>query len=187
MSAISIDKVLDNHYSATGVDPARLYSVDGADGLTFGQLIAAICIRRGALLEQRAVSRMNMMTQNNGFLEAMSNVCSQLAGDAQYNTIANIPESYTPKNVSRGCTIEDFLEKECGVDFPDNYRTDWSYANRMAVITALKVKMDSANSTSQEDAIELQSLINWRDVTYNASSTQVSRYGQTGMNMANNI
>ena len=55
------------------------------------------------------------------------------------------------------------------------------------MITQLKTSMDNANTTSQEDAIELQSMVNWRDVTFNASSGVVARYGNSGMNMAGNI
>ena len=47
--------------------------------------------------------------------------------------------------------------------------------------------MDSANTTSQEDAIELQSMINWRDMTFNTSSSVVTRYGNCGLNTAQHI
>ena len=57
----------------------------------------------------------------------------------------------------------------------------------MDVIGTVKTAMDSANTTSQEDVIELQSMINWRDVTYNASGGIVSRYGNTEANIAGNI
>ena len=57
----------------------------------------------------------------------------------------------------------------------------------MTVINQLKTEMDSANTTSQEDAIELQSMINWRDMTYNTSSSVVTRYGNCGLNTAQHI
>ena len=61
------------------------------------------------------------------------------------------------------------------------------YATRMEIIGKLKTGMDKANTTSQQDVIELQSMVNWRDVTYNASSGIIARYGNSGMNMAKNI
>ena len=57
----------------------------------------------------------------------------------------------------------------------------------MAVIGQLKSRMDSVSTASQEDVIELQSLVNWRDMTYNASSTVLSRYGNVGMNTAERL
>ena len=187
MVAIEIDSVCANRYAPEGVEPGRLYKVGDSSGLSLGQLMAAVCVQRGALLETRSVARMNMMTQNNAYLEAMANVCSQLAGGAALSAAANLPAGYAPKKVSAGCSVRAFLVDECGVAVSQSESATLSYNERLALIAGLKTKMDGANTTSQEDAIELQSLINWRDVTFNASSSMMGRYGNTGMNMANNI
>ncbi len=187
MQTIEIQQIGTNRYAPAGADAVRLYAVDGAEGLTLAQLVAAVCIHRGAHLEARAVSRMNRMTQNNVYLQAMSGVCSQLAGGASLGDVAAVPDSYEMRKAARGCTVLEFLETECGLTVSQDAKSNWTYANRLAVIAQLKTSMDNANTTSQEDAIELQSMVNWRDVTFNASSGVVARYGNSGMNMAGNI
>ena len=184
---IEIQQIGTNRYAPEGANAVCLYSIEGADGLTLAQLVAAVCIHRGASLEARAVGRMNKMTVNNTFLQAMSSVCSQMAGGASLDDVANIPDSYEMRKAARGCTVLEFLETECGLTVSQDAKSNWTYANRLAVIAQLKTSMDNANTTSQEDAIELQSMVNWRDVTFNASSGVVARYGNSGMNMAGNI
>ena len=181
---IEIQQIGTNRYAPEGANAVRLYSIEGADGLTLAQLVAAVCIHRGASLEARAVGRMNKMTVNNTYLQAMSSVCSQMAGGASLDDVANIPDSYEMRRAARGCNIRTFLETECGITISV---TGWSYSDRMTVINQLKTEMDSANTTSQEDAIELQSMINWRDMTYNTSSSVVTRYGNCGLNTAQHI
>ena len=181
---IEIQQIGTNRYAPEGANAVCLYSIEGADGLTLAQLVAAVCIHRGASLEARAVGRMNKMTVNNTFLQAMSSVCSQMAGGASLDDVANIPDSYELRKAARGCSIRTFLETECGITISV---TGWSYSDRMTVINQLKTEMDSANTTSQEDAIELQSMINWRDMTYNTSSSVVTRYGNCGLNTAQHI
>ena len=87
MQTIEIQQIGTNRYAPAGADAVRLYAIDGAEGLTLAQLVAAVCIHRGAHLETRAVSRMNKMTQNNHYLQAMSGVCSQLAGGASLGAL----------------------------------------------------------------------------------------------------
>ena len=187
MGTIEIQEIGTNRYAPEGANAVCLYGVEGADGLTLGQLVAAVCIRRCTHLEARSVERMNKMTQNNHYLQAMSGVCSQLAGGASLGDVAAVPDSYEMRKAARGCTVLEFLETECGLTVSQDAKNSWSYANRLAVIAQLKTAMDNANTTSQEDAIELQSMVNWRDVTFNASSGVVARYGNSGMNMAGNI
>ena len=189
MATIEVQQIATNRYAPAGADAVRLYGVNGADGLTLAQLVAAVCIRRSAHLEARAVGRMNRMTKNNAWLEALGNVCKQVADGAELHTEANIPAAYEPKHLSHGRDLYHFLMDECrslGFRVTDFGYTP-TYQQRMDIIGKLKTGMDKANTTSQEDAIELQSMINWRDVTYNASSGIISRYGNSGMNMAGNI
>ncbi len=188
METIEIQQIGTNRYAPAGADAVCLYATNGAQGLTLAQLVSAVCVHRGAHLEARAVTRMNKMTANNYYLEAMSSVCSQLAGGASLDDTADVPDSYEMRRASRPCTIQRFLESECGVTptLPETNKP-WTYAQRLATINSLKTAMDKANTTSQEDVIELQSIVNWRDVTFNASGSVVAHYGNCGMNMAENI
>ena len=77
--------------------------------------------------------------------------------------------------------------RSLGFNPGDFSSTTDTYKVRMDIIGKLKAGMDKANTTSQQDVIELQSMVNWRDVTYNASSGIIARYGNSGMNMAKNI
>ena len=189
MATIEVQQIATNRYAPAGADAVRLYGVNGADGLTLAQLVAAVCIRRSAHLEARAVGRMNRMTKNNAWLEALGNVCKQVADGAELHTEANIPAAYEPKHLSHGRDLYHFLMDECrslGFRVTDFGYTP-TYQQRMDIIGKLKTGMDKANTTSQQDIIELQSMVNWRDVTYNASSGIIARYGNSGMNMAKNI
>ena len=185
MGTIEFQQIGTNRYAPAGANAVCLYGTNGADGLTFAQLVAAVCIRRCAHLETRAVGRMNKMTQNNTYMDALASVCKQLAADAELNAVANIPDSYEMRKAERGCSIYEFLSLECGLDV--TFASPLTYKQRMDVIGKVKTAMDSANTTSQEDVIELQSMVNWRDVTYNASSGIIARYGNTEANIAGNI
>ena len=188
MKTIDIQQIGTNRYAPAGADAVCLYSTNGSEGLTLAQLVAAVCIRRCACLETRATTRMNKMTQNNAWMQALANVCKQVADGVLLTETANIPDNYEPKIVPRGANIRRFLVTEFNVGITVQEAADNpSHRTRMDMIGKLKTAMDKANTTSQQDIIELQSMVNWRDVTYNASSGIISRYGNSGLNMAGNI
>ena len=189
MNTIDVQQIGTNRYAPAGADAVRLYSTNGSEGLTLAQLVAAVCIRRCACLETRATARMNKMTQNNAWMQALANVCKQVADGEDLRNEANLPANYEPKHFSGTCSIYRFLVDECkSLGFSVNtLDLQVGYATRMEIIGKLKTGMDKANTTSQQDVIELQSMVNWRDVTYNASSGIIARYGNSGMNMAKNI
>ena len=190
MNTIDVQQIGTNRYAPAGADSVRLYRTNGSEGLTLAQLVAAVCIRRCANLEARATARMNKMTQNNAWMQALANVCKQVADGESLRNEANLPANYEPKHLSHGHDIYRFLVDECrslGFNASDFSPDTQVYQTRMDIIGKLKTGMDRANTTSQQDAIELQSMINWRDVTYNASSGIIVRYGNSGMNMAEKI
>ncbi len=190
MNTIDVQQIGTNRYAPAGADAVRLYSTNGSEGLTLAQLVAAVCIRRCACLETRATARMNKMTRNNAWMQALANVCKQVADGESLENTANLPDNYEPQHLSHGRDIYHFLVDECrslGFNPGDFSSTTDTYKVRMDIIGKLKAGMDKANTTSQQDVIELQSLVNWRDVTYNASSGIIARYGNSGMNMAQNI
>ena len=188
MSSITQTEIGINAYAPAGANVVNLYGVNGADALTLPQLVAAVCIRRAAALEARSVAMMNEMTQNNGYMQVMANIVEQIvSGDATLSTRANLPDGYRPRKASANCTIKQFLTMECGISesaLPSEIDT---YDRRIQAFTVLRQRMDSANTMSQQDAIDLQSLINWRDVTYNMSSGVISAYATAAGNMAANL
>ena len=187
MGTIEIQKIGTNRYAPEGANAVCLYGIEGAGGLTLGQLVAAVCIRRCTHLEARSVERMNKMTQTNAYLQALSNVCAQIVGGAKMTDVANIPDSYEMRKLERGCDIRHFLSDECGVARAGTAHDTPTYQDIMDLAGAIKAEMDKANTASQQDIIELQSLVNWRDTTYNMSSTIVARYSSCGMNTAEKL
>ncbi|MBP5509542.1 MAG: hypothetical protein J6Z49_01340 [Kiritimatiellae bacterium] len=188
MSSIIQTQIGVNAYAPAGADAVNLYGVNGTSALTLPQLVAAVCIRRAAALEARSVAMMNEMTQNNGYMEVMADVVEQIvSGNATFSSRASLPDGYRPRKAPANCTIKQFLTLECGISesaLPSEIDT---YDRRVQVFTVLRQRMDSANTMSQQDAINLQSLINWRDVTYNMSSGVIAAYGTAATNMATNI
>ena len=189
MNTIDVQQIGTNRYAPAGADAVRLYSTNGSEGLTLAQLVAAVCIRRCACLETRATARMNKMTRNNAWMQALANVCKQVADGESLKNNANLPDNYEPQHLSHGRNIYHFLMDECrSLGFSVNdFSFEVDHKTRMEIVGKLKTGMDKANTTSQQDIIELQSMVNWRDVTYNASSGIIARYGNSGMNMAKNI
>ena len=189
MNTIDVQQIGTNRYAPPGADAVRLYSTNGSEGLTLAQLVAAVCIRRCACLETRATARMNKMTRNNAWMQALANVCKQVADGESLQNNAKLPDNYEPQHLSHDRDIYHFLVDECrSLGFtPQLHPNETAYKTRMDIIGKLKTGMDQANTTSQQDVIELQSMVNWRDVTYNASSGIIARYGNSGMNMAKNI
>ena len=62
-----------------------------------------------------------------------------------------------------------------------------SYDKRMTVVAALKAKIDTMVQQQQQDMIDLQTLVNRRDVAYSASSNIVRALGASMDNDANNF
>jgi hypothetical protein len=48
-----------------------------------------------------------------------------------------------------------------------------TYAKRMTAVAAMKTKIDTMTQRQQQDMIDLQTLVNRRDVAYSASSNIV--------------
>jgi hypothetical protein len=57
----------------------------------------------------------------------------------------------------------------------------------MTVVTAMKAKIDAMVQQQQQDMIDLQTLVNRRDVAYSASSNIVRALGASMDNDANNF
>ena len=64
---------------------------------------------------------------------------------------------------------------------PDDLST---YNRRMQAVNAIKEKLEGMTQQAQEDMIDLQTLINRRDLSYNTSSNIVKTMGNSKMNAA---
>lgn len=168
--AIETVQIHTNPYAPQGADAVSLYNTDLAEGLTFGQLMAAVCIRAGAVLEAQSVAKMNVIGSNNSDISRLSEILQALAegtvqdwGAVRAELIGfGIDDSGLPAAVS-------------------------SYDERMQAMKAVKNALDLRTQSAQEDMIDLQTLINRRDVAFTTSTNMLRALGQSGTNMAGRL
>lgn len=161
-----------NRYAPEGTEAINMYSMDGGDPLTFGQIMAAVCIRSGANREARSVIKMNIMNPNVEKIETTSNYMSEIAAN----------------NVTSGWdNIKNYLVNTLGIDtsaLPGNLN---SYDNRNLAIKAIKEKLEELTRQAQEDMIDLQSLVNERDNCYTTGTNLIKSSGQSALRVASNL
>ena len=159
---IWIEQIATNRYAPEGSDAINLYSngLEGGDHLTIGQLAIAVSMRAAAEYEAQSVIKMNRMTSGS---EKMS-TCSRYMEGVSDGT-------------AKWAEVKAYLTNVLGIKegLPDNIDT---YAKRMTVI---KAKVDAMTQVQQEEMIDLQTLVNRRDVAFSASSNIVRTLG-TSMN-----
>ena len=169
---------------------ANFYTVDGvtnADGslreLSIGQLVMAICLSRASKLETDIIALMEEMNSTSAQLAAMTQIEEDiLDGGANMDDISTSHVTYNGTDY----TFYDFLVNVLGMSsstvptgFVDGSNTDF--------ITALEAKMDEKNTFSQQKMIELQSLTNKRDQSYDMISNVLKSLNTVLVGNANNI
>lgn len=162
MSEIMIEQLGVSRYAPVDINA---YQYNGLEGLSFGQLIISVCCRRAAAIEQQSVIKMNEMTATTELLKEASAVAERV---------------FTASSVSAAdkvfmMTKLDIAEADIDIS---------SYDMRTALFAKIKPKIDQAASQSQQQAIDLQSLVSRRDVTYNASAATVRALMQSALGMA---
>ena len=169
---------------------ANIYTVDGvtnADGslrtLSIGQLVMAICLQRAAQLETDIVALMEEMNSTSLKLERMTELENSVL-DHGYG--ANTIEWETTYN-GRTYTWHDFLVQVVGMNSSDVSYTSMNAEQKQAFMTVLESKMDEMNSFSQQKMIELQSLTNKRDQSYDMISNILKSLNTVLVGNANNM
>ena len=164
--SIEANAIAVNRYAPEGSKAINLYSTSTAENLTVGQLVSAICIRTACALEEQSVNKMNRMNANTEKLEQASTYLQQIA----------------ESTLTDWTSAKDYLESALGVTgLPDDLST---YNRRMQAVNAIKEKLEGMTQQAQEDMIDLQTLINRRDLSYNTSSNIVKTMGNSKMNAA---
>ena len=168
--AIESVQIATNRNAPAGSDAINLYSYDYAANLTLGQLVQAVCIRSAVTYEAQSVMKMNMMSAGSETLDDASVWLSKIVdGSANWTSAKN------------------FLVSKMGISadvLPDRLDT---YDKRMQAAKALQDKMNLLAQSQQEDMIDLQTLVNRRDVAYSTSSGVVRTMGQSMNQDAANI
>ena len=157
---ISIEQIATNRYAPSGAEAISLYSNGAADALTLGQLVISVCLRSAAAYEAESVVKMNTMTAGSVKLDAASGWMEKIAaGTADWSA------------------AKAYLTGTLGIEestLPDGIDT---YDKRMAAVAALKDKVDALAQQQQRDMIDLQTLVNRRDVAHSTSSNVVRSLG----------
>jgi len=165
-------QIATNRYAPPGTQSVNMYSVDGGEKLTLAQLMAAVCIRAAMNKEVQSINKMNIMNNNVENLKTAAEYLDQLAT----NTVSNWP------------TVRDFLRNTVGLtstEAPDSL--DASYKGRFKVINAMKNHMEALTRQAQEDMIDVQSLINQRDIAFTTGTSLVKSTGGSSNNIAANL
>ena len=185
---------------------ANFYTVDGvtnADGslrqLSIGQLVMAICLSRASKLEADIIALMEEMNTTSAELKIMTTIEEKVVGwttaDPQphpgyehlyHDTISGTGTNYDGKtymDVLRSMgIIGDGIEcvRWSGNKDPNDIMYD-------DFITKLEAKMDEKNTFSQQKMIELQSLTNKRDQSYDMISNVLKSLNTVLVGNANNM
>ena len=180
---------------------ARAYTVEGVtnvDGslrqLSIGQLVMAICLQRASRLEigvwdetqqkyvDGIIPLMEEMSATSAQLAALTEIENDiLDGGANMDNINTSHVTYDGRNY----TFYDFLVnvmKFSASDVP----TGFADASNTDLITLIESKMDEKNSFSQQKMIELQSLTNKRDQSYDMISNILKSLNTTMTGIVNN-
>ena len=187
---------------------ARLYTIDGVnnvDGtpreLSIGQLVMAICLQRASQLENGyddpvtgehvngIIDLMNNIEHVSAQLEAMTTIESAIIEEFQNDTSGH-SKALNDISIETGQTAVELL-RELGV--LDEYQCNVSNTAQTTenilyddFITKIESKMDEKNSFNQKTMIELQSLTNKRDQSYDMVSNILKSLNTVLVGIANN-
>ena len=166
---IEASQIATNRYAPAGSEAINLYSTGTAEDLTLGQLVAAVCVRTAGALEEQSINKMNLMNVGTEKLEKASVYMQEIAEE----------------RMSDWATAKTYLADTVGVSgLPDDLST---YEKRMQAVNAIKDKLETMTQQAQEDMIDLQTLINRRDMTYNTSSNVIKAMGNSKTNSASKM
>lgn len=180
---------------------ATVYTVDGVtndDGslreLSIGQLVMAICLQRASQLEigiwdeakqkyvDGIIPLMEEMNSTSAQLEAMTEIENDiLDGGANMDNIGTSHVTYDGADY----TFRDFLVNVMRMS-PSEVPTGFVTSSSTDFISALEAKMDEKNSFSQQKMIELQSLTNKRDQSYDMISNVLKSLNTVMVGIVNN-
>ena len=146
-----------NRYAPAGANAINLYDNGAGTGLTIAQLVVSVCMRAATACEAQSVVKMNMMTAGATKLDDGAKWMGRIAdGSADW------------------AAAKAFMTGELGIDAATLPDAIDSFDKRMAAVKAVKEKLDALAQQQQRDMIDLQTLVNRRDVAYSTSSNVVS-------------
>ena len=179
---------------------ANVYYVEGVEDalgaprpLSIGQLVMAICLQRAAELEGKIIEKMSEMEQTTEKLASLTeleqNVVDYFADTSHY--IYNLETHTVTTGYYKNKTYQEVLRSEGLIDNNVTYiRSDGTFSNADILYTdfvnGIESKMDEKNSFSQQSMIELQSLTNKRDQSYDMISNVLKSLNTVMTGIVNN-
>ena len=169
MAGIDIIQIGVNRYAPAGSEGVNLYATSVSEPLTLGQLVQAVCIHSAAALESQSVLKMNAMNSGTVLLDEAAGWLEKIAnGSANWDAAKQF--------------LVGTMHIDASVLPPDLA----SYDRRMQAAAALKDKMDGLTQTQQQDMVDLQSIVNRRDVAHSTAANVVRALSNsTSANAAN--
>ena len=177
---------------------ARAYTVEGvtnADGslrqLSIGQLVMAICLSRASKLEADIIALMEEMSTTSAQLADMTKIEQAVIDDFAANQNGHAYDLNNVTVTSSTSAVQLLRDLEVINSSQTYVRNDkiLSVADIMYddFITQIESKMDEKNSFSQQKMIELQSLTNKRDQSYDMVSNVLKSVNTVLVGNANNM
>ena len=165
--AIETVQIATNRYAPERAKSISLYRDDLAQGLTLTQLVQQVCIRSAVVQEAQSVAKMNLMTSDSKRLSEAADWLKQIVdGTANWTELRNFL-------VGKMGILESTLPTTLTIN-------DKPYYNyQIQAAKALQDKMNVLAQSQQEDMIDLQTMVNRRDVAYSTSSSVVRAIGQS--------
>ena len=176
---------------------ARAYTVEGvtnADGslrqLSIGQLVMAICLNRASKLEADIIALMEEMSTTSAQLADMTKIEQAVIDDFAANQNGHAYDLNNVTVTSSTSAVQLLRDLEVINSSQTYVRNDSILSNADIMyddfITQIESKMDEKNSFSQQKMIELQSLTNKRDQSYDMISNILKSLNTTMTGIVNN-
>jgi len=176
---------------------ARAYTVEGVENpdgslrqLSIGQLVMAICLSRASKLEADIIALMEEMSTTSAQLADMTKIEQAVIDDFAANQNGHAYDLNNVTVTSSTSAVQLLRDLEVINSSQTYVRNDeiLSVADIMYddFITQIESKMDEKNSFSQQKMIELQSLTNKRDQSYDMISNILKSLNTTMTGIVNN-
>lgn len=163
-------QIATNRYAPAGSAAISMYDTGASGALTLGQLVQAVCIRTAVTHEAQSVIKMNQMADGSVRLDEAAAWLSRIvSGTADWGAARS------------------FLTGSMGISGSSLPADLSSYDRRIQAANALKAKMDVLVQSQQEDMIDLQTMVNRRDVAFSTSSNVVRAQASSSMGTAQNF
>ena len=177
---------------------ARAYTVEGVENpdgslrqLSIGQLVMAICLSRASKLEADIIALMEEMSTTSAQLADMTKIEQAVIDDFAANQNGHAYDLNNVTVTSSTSAVQLLRDLEVINSSQTYVRNDkiLSVADIMYddFITQIESKMDEKNSFSQQKMIELQSLTNKRDQSYDMISNVLKSLNTVLVGNANNM